>query len=54
VSVVNGTGKDMDSLQKTWSDYYSKVEREMVQLASDVGMSFQSSTFGSSSSRARR
>ena len=41
MSVVNGTGKDMDVLQKTWSDYYSKVEREMVQLASDVGMSYQ-------------
>ena len=41
MSVVNGTGKDTDSLQKTWSDYYSKVEREMVQLASDVGMSYQ-------------
>lgn len=40
-SVVNGTGKDMDRLQKTWNDYYSKVEREMVQLASDVGMSYQ-------------
>jgi len=41
MSVVNGTGKDMDGLQKTWNDYYSKVEREMVQLASDVGMSYQ-------------
>ena len=41
VSVVNGTSEDMNKLQKTWNDYYSKVEREMVQLASDVGMNYQ-------------
>ncbi len=41
MSVVNGTGKDMDSLQRAWNDYYSKVELEMVQLASDVGMNYQ-------------
>ena len=40
-SIVDGTGKDMDSLQKTWNDYYSMVEREMVQLASDIGMNYQ-------------
>ena len=41
MSVLKGTEKDMDTLQKTWNHYYSKVEREMVQLASDVGMSYQ-------------
>ncbi len=41
MSVVNGAGKDVDGLEKTWNHYYSKVEREMAQLASDVGMSYQ-------------
>src|SRR3989304_7075263 len=41
MSVVNGTGKDMEQLPENLDEHYSKVEREMVQLARDVGMSYQ-------------
>ena len=41
VSVVNGTSEDMNKLQKTWNDYYSKVEREIVQIADNDGTGYQ-------------
>ena len=41
VSVVNGTSEDMNKLQKTWNDYYSKVEREIVQIADNDGTAYQ-------------
>jgi hypothetical protein len=41
VSVVNGTSEDMNRLQKTWNDYYSKVEREIVQIADNDGTGYQ-------------
>ena len=40
-SVVNGTSEDMNKLQKTWNDYYSKVERELVRIANDSGTKYQ-------------
>ncbi len=39
--VMNGTSQDIDNLQKTWNSYYAKVEKEMMKLANDIGLSYE-------------
>jgi hypothetical protein len=41
IQVVNGTSQDQDKLQKTWTQYYSKIEKEMARLADEIGMGYE-------------
>ncbi len=41
IGVVNGTSQDQDKLQKTWTEYYSRIEKEMARLAEDIGMGYE-------------
>ena len=41
IQVVNGTGQDQDKLQKTWGEYYGKIEKEMVRLADEIGIGYE-------------
>jgi len=41
VQVVNGTSQDNDKLQKTWTEYYAKVEKEMARLADEIGVGYE-------------
>jgi len=41
IQVVNGTSQDQDKLQKTWTQYYSKIEKEMARLADEIGVGYE-------------
>ena len=39
--MVNGTSHDQDKLQKTWTEYYSRIEKEMAHLAEQIGIGYE-------------
>jgi len=41
IGVVNGTSQDQEKLQKTWTEYYSKIEKEMAHMAEEIGMGYE-------------